>query len=480
MTSQTDTTAAANILIIDDDEGFCYVLSHLVEHHGHRAVSAHLLQEGLDRLASQPFDLVFLDVNLPDGHGLDALKSIKMSPSLPEVIIITSKGDIDGAEFAIQSGAWDYIQKPSTLKEISLPFLRALQYRQEKHAAAPAAATRVDGIIGKSPVIKSCLDQVVQAARSEASVLITGETGTGKELFAQAIHKNSARAANNFTIVDCGAMPENLVESTLFGHEKGAFTGAASSQPGLLLQADGGTLFLDEVGELPLNLQKAFLRAIQERRFRPIGSKKEVASDFRLIAATNRNLDDMVAQEAFRADLLFRLRAFELELPPLRERGDDIGELGLYHIGKICKRTGGGTKGTAPDFLDSLSGYPWPGNVRELFQSLEMALAVAGDAPTLFPYHLPAQIRVKLSQQDFQEQPAQARPCFDTAGGGSLPPLKEYRLQLIAEGEKQYLQDLMAITGGDMDAASRICGLGRARIYGLMKQHGISRPSSPS
>ena len=475
MTSPTIGTDPANILIIDDDEGFCFMLSHLVDRLGHKAVSAHSLKEGLGRAAAHPFDLVFLDVILPDGNGLDALQKIKTMPSLPEVIIITARGASDGAEIAIQNGAWDYVQKPSSLKEISLPLLRALQYREEKHDNVPTVV-KMDGIIGKSPAIKERMNRAAQAARSDANVLITGETGTGKELFAQAVHENSPRAKNSFIVVDCGAMPENLVESTLFGHEKGAFTGASASRPGLLQQAHRGTLFLDEVGELPLNLQKAFLRAIQERRFRPIGSKKEIHSDFRLIAATNRDLDTMVEKDLFRDDLLFRLRAFAFDLPPLRQRREDIHELAMFHISNVCTRTHMGLKGISPDFFEALSKYEWPGNVRELFQSLEMALAVAEDAPTLFPYHLPNHIRIQLSRQLIEQEEAKRNPQQDALSNGVLPTLSDYRRTLIAEGEKKYLQALMGTAGNDMRQACRISGLGRARLYGLMKQYGISRP----
>jgi two-component system NtrC family response regulator len=259
----------------------------------------------------------------------------------------------------------------------------------------------------------------------------------------------------------------------LFGHEKGAFTGASASHPGLLLQADGGTLFLDEVGELPMSLQKAFLRALQERRFRPIGAKHEISSNFRLIAATNRDLDAMAAQGQFREDLLFRLRGFAIELPPLRQRKEDIWELAMFHMGRICRRTGTGTKGTSPDFFEALAAYEWPGNVRELFQSLEMAVAVACDAPTLFPYHLPNHIRIKLSHQMFADDDT-GQPSA-SPGKRTSQPLRDYRQQLIADGERQYLEELMAQTGGDMEQACHIAGLGRARLYGLLKQYGIPR-----
>ena len=235
--------------------------------------------------------MVFLDVRMPDGDGLAMLPLIQAARSAPEIIIMTGFGNASGAELAITSGAWDYIEKGSSVKEITLSLVRALEYRKQKRSSNSTrnvVMLKRDAIIGISPAIKACLEQVAQAAECDASVLVTGETGSGKELFARAIHENSRRAPKPFVVVDCAALPDTLVESLLFGHEKGAFTGAEQSRSGLVAQANGGTLFLDEVGELPLSMQKAFLRVLQEHRFRPVGSHREVCSDFRLVAATNR------------------------------------------------------------------------------------------------------------------------------------------------------------------------------------------------
>ncbi|MDY6852188.1 MAG: sigma 54-interacting transcriptional regulator, partial [Thermodesulfobacteriota bacterium] len=279
----------SKVLIIDDDEMIVDLLSRMVGHMGHEALSALTLKEGLAKASSEPIDVVFLDVWMPDGNGLEMLPVIRETPSLPEVIIITGAGEAKGAELAIKSGAWDYIQKGTgTLESMMLPLNRALAYRKEKTTKrSPKVLNRV-GIVGESRLIRGCLELVSQAAGSETNVLITGETGTGKELFARAIHENSARAGKSLVVVDCTALPGSLVEGLLFGHEKGAFTGAEKAQEGLIAQADGGTLFLDEIGELPLLTQKAFLRVLQERRFRLLGGQKEIESDFRLVAATNR------------------------------------------------------------------------------------------------------------------------------------------------------------------------------------------------
>jgi two-component system NtrC family response regulator len=466
----------AQILIIDDDKGMCYTLSEIVRLNGHEAVCAHTLKDGLETAISGFFDVVFLDVMLPDGIGLDIISNIRETPTKPEVIIITSKGDPDGAELAIKNGAWDYVQKPSSIKKMSLPLLRALQFREEKKARKPPVALKREGIVGGSPQINACLDLLAQAAHSDANILITGETGTGKELFSMAIHKNSPRSENNFIVVDCTSLPETLVESMLFGHEKGAFTGAIQQYEGLIKQADGGTLFLDEVGELPLTVQKSFLRALQERRFRPLGGKQEIECDFRTICATSRDLDAMISREQFRKDLLFRLRTFTIDLPPLRERPEDIKELSIYHMNKLCDQYKIATKGFSPDFFEVLAAYDWPGNVRELFNTLERALAAAQYEPTLFPNHLPTDVRIKaarasLSQEvltpDIRRSPAEPN--------GLLPKLRKFR----EAAEKKYLLDLIALSDGDIKKACRVSGMSRSRLYVLLKKHSLSMEEMP-
>lgn len=466
----------AQVMIIDDDVIMCEMLSNMVHRMGHDASSAHTIKDGLKHIFSKGFDIVFLDIRMPDGSGLDVLPRIREIPSPPEVIIMTGYGDPDGAELAIKNGAWDYIEKPSSIKEMMLPFIRALQYREEKKARKPAVALKWEGIIGSSPRMRQCFDILAQAANSEASVLITGETGTGKELFARAIHENSPRANRNFVVVDCTVLPKTLVESTLFGYEKGAFTGADKDQDGLVRQAHNGTLFLDEVGELPLVIQKAFLRVLQEHRFRPVGSKKEIESDFRLVAATNRNLDEMVEVRQvrhFRRDLLFRLQTFTIDLPPLREKKEDIRELVMYHMAKLSERYGIGTKGFAPEFLDSLIAYEWPGNVRELVNAVERALTMARHEPTLFPKHLPTHIRISLARAAVTKETPTVKEI--TNPSSPLPTIKSFRESALQESERQYLEDLMSIAGSNIREACRISGLSRPRLYALMKKYRISR-----
>jgi two-component system NtrC family response regulator len=466
----------AKVLIIDDDEMMCSLLSEVVAQKGHEVATALTLKQGIEQALSGVFDVVFLDVSLPDGSGLNALPKIRDTQSCPEVIIITGLGDPDGAELAIKSGAWDYIQKPASIKQMTLPLVRALQYREEKQILKPLVAVKREGIVGNSREIQECLDLLAQSANSTANVLITGETGTGKELFARAIHVNSDRRANAFVVVDCAALPETLVESVLFGHRKGAFTGADRTYDGLVRQADGGTLFLDEVGELPISVQKTFLRVLQEHHFRPVGARKEETSDFRLLAATNRDLYQMVQTGGFRSDLLFRLRTLTIVLPPLRYHLEDIKDLVLHHVARLCKRYETGTKGFSPDFFEILEAYDWPGNVRELFNTLETAVSVARYEPTLFPKHLPLHIRVHAARTAVGK--GKQLPPSDVT---SLPPadeqfpsLRDFRHQAAEQAEKEYLRELTALTRDNIEQACRISMLSRSRLYELLKKHSIS------
>ena len=320
------------------------------------------------------------------------------------------------------------------------------------------------------------------------SVLITGETGTGKELFARALHVNSSRSDKPFVVVDCAALPETIVESLLFGHEKGAFTGADKSAGGIIKQAHGGTLFLDEVGELPKSLQKAFLRVLQEHRFRPVGGKTEETSDFRLIAATNRDLDGMVASGSFRNDLLFRIRSCSIQLPPLRERGQDVRQLSLHYMARACGKAQLGMKGFSPDFFDFLETYNWPGNVRELFAALHSALIAAYDDPLLYPFHLPVEIRAKAARSSLAHKavtgPGEKRETIErVAGSEPLPAYNSFRAILIESGEKEYFGEIAARAGGSVAEACRISGLSRSRLYYFLQKYGLSfdkhSPSAP-
>jgi two-component system NtrC family response regulator len=468
----------AYVLVIDDDGNtnqlFCTVVSQL----GHEGICALDLAEGRQKAAGMPVDLVILDVNLPDGNGIDALPELLRCPSEPVVVIISGQGDPDAAEAAIRGGAWDYIPKPAPVEAMRLTIERALKYRAAKAETRPTHLRR-DDIIGSSYALNATLERVAQAAASTANVLIWGETGTGKELVARAIHANSQRAKRRFVVVDCAALPDTLVDSTLFGHVKGAYTGADGERDGLVKQADGGTLFLDEIGELPLAAQKSLLRVIQERRYRPVRGRRERTTDFRLIAATNRNLEAQVEAGEFREDLLFRLRAVSLTTPPLRDRKEDLKSLCVHYMNKLCDIYAAESKGFAADFFEALEQYDWPGNVRELFHTLEEVLSTAGSEPTLYPQHLPVHIRAAMVRQavDQQADNIVAAPAGDW--DLELDNLDKDNFLSIAafreRTERAYLEKLTRLTGGSRKEACRISGLSRTRLFELLKKYEISK-----
>lgn len=385
----------AHVLIIDADAAFAQLVAGIAEGLGHRASRAGGLIEG--RLLADDADVVFLAATLPDGNGVEAMPGLRALPGQPEIIVTAEGGDPDGAERAIRHGAWEWLRKPLPADRVVLPLLRALDYRARLPAQRPSSRLK-HSIVGVSTAIRRCLDVVAEAAGSDAAALVTGETGVGKELFARAIHDNSPRAAAPFVAVDCASLPRSLAGSILFGHRKGAFTGADSNRDGLVLQADRGTLFLDEVGELPLSMQKMFLRVLQEHRFRPVGGRTEITSDFRLIAATNRDLEDMAERSTFRSDLLYRMRTVVVNIPPLRERCEDVTALAGHYLPRIWARFALPEKDISPDFHETLLAYHWPGNVRELIHTLERAVLASQDAPKLFARHLPDYLRICLAR----------------------------------------------------------------------------------
>jgi len=482
----------AHILIVDDDPEIRKFVTECLGDKGHMLMVADSLSEARDLRAVGEFDLVFLDVNLPDGSGLDAIADFKHADSEPEVIIVTAEGKAEGAKMAFDYGAWDYILKPFTHHEIKLATDRALELRASKKALKISSAEVFDrsGIIGNSPRLKLSLNLAAQCSRSDASVLLTGQTGTGKELMAQTIHKNSNRKNGNFVVVDCAALPEQLVESVLFGNIKGAFTGADTSRDGLVKKADGGTLFLDEIGELPLSIQKKFLRVLQERNFKPVGGTKDIHSDFRLICATNRDLVDMVAKEQFRSDLLFRIRTFHIELPSLSECKEDIKDLTLYYTHQLCNRYGYESKRFAPEFLEALEAYDWPGNIREFVSTMEKAILANPEAATLYPNYLPNQIRLEMlkpsigRQQESDIAKTKKEPQ-ETASiwSISLPdelfqpikPLKQVKEFTSNATEELYLKELLRLSENDLDMASKLSCLSKSHLYSLLKKYTIDR-----
>ena len=468
----------ARMLIVVEESENRDTLAAIIRRTGHEVRIAASARDALEQTQSQSFDVVLADVQLSDASGLTLLPLLRQTYPCPMVIMMSARANGDEAELAIQGGAWDYIEYPAAQDTVTLSLIRALQYQEERRNLGLPVALKRERIVGESAATRESLDVVAQAAGCQANVLITGETGTGKELYAAAVHENSARAAANFVVVDCSALPPNIVESVLFGHERGAFTGADRAHDGLAAQANRGTLFLDEVGELPRSIQNSFLRVIQERRFRPVGGHRETPSDFRLIAATNRSLDAMVERGEFRADLLFRLRTITLALPALRQHKEDIKSLTLHYVARVCEQYGMEMKGFTPEFFDVLSRYDWPGNVRELSQALERAVASAGGRALLYPMDLPIDIRAKLARDSADSLPSRlvreepdAKPA-----GRPFPPLGETRSAAVAAVERQYLRDLLAHTGSDLGSACAISGLSRSRLYSLLKKHGFTVP----
>ncbi len=478
----------ANILIIDDDQEICETLSSLAVRLSHDCRWAHSLRSGRKTCLETSFDIIFLDVRLPDGNGLDLLPEFMEIADPPEIIILTGKGDPDGAELAIQGGAWDYILKPSSIREITLTLNRALKYRKEKRKKAEADTLKADKVVGTSSRMKACFELMAQAARSDSTLLITGETGTGKELFARTIHENSGRSAGKFVFVDCASLTESLVESILFGYRKGSFTGAQDNRIGLIKLADGGTLFLDEIGEMSLSLQKVFLRVLQEKTFRAVGDTLEQNSDFRLIAATNRNLDEMVDNHEFRSDLLFRITTMRLPLPPLRQRPEDISALVHFKTAQLCSQYGMPGKIIDEHFLETLENYDFPGNVRELFNIIERSIITAGVETNLFAKHLPRQLRIQVAKKQirrmtgsevlYDRDSTEHDQNFHTIGqeifqdifDRPLPALKIFK----NASEKIYLSELIRQCAGDMSRVLAISGLSRSHFYSLLKKYGLS------
>lgn len=470
------------VLIIDDNRAICEILKLMVVKLDHEVQYCHTLREGLEDARNSDFDIIFLDVMLPDGNGLDYVLEFQNFPNAPEVIVITGENNSQSAEMAITSGAWDYLQKPLFPKQVQLTIKRVIEYREHtrKNRKPPRLLQR-NRIIGSSKPLQAALERLAQATVHEANVLLQGETGTGKEVFARTLHENSERAAKPLVVVDCASLPEGLIESALFGHVKGSFTGADRNVDGLVKRADGGTLFLDEIGELCLTLQKSLLRVLQEKTFRPIGANTELQSDFRLIAATNRNLLTMVEEGTFREDLFFRLNSNVITIPPLREREDDIEALAINFIHSITQKYKVDVKGISPDYLEALKKYQWPGNIRELMNTIERSIIKSEGSPILYPKHLPHRVRIEVIGYQSEEHEHKYSVREDSTfipelqENDELPSLREFRDAVLNRMEKEYLEQLMLRSGGIIKDALAIAGIGRTHLYNLLKKYNISK-----
>ena len=466
----------ARILVVDDEALMRTMCEVLCQRTGHEVILAGTIEEGL-ALGQQGCDVVLLDMLLPDGNGLDFQRGFAQLPGAPDIVIITGHGDSQAAEAALHSGAWDILYKPLVMRDIELCLRGVLAARRNRQNGTVPLQVDSGHLLGTGAAMVKALKLLAQAAKSDVNVLLLGETGVGKELFARALFRNSNRSSGPFVVVDCASLPETLVESQLFGHTRGAFTGAERAHDGLLLAAHKGTLFLDEVGDLPLPMQGSFLRALETHSFRPVGGDREVASDFRLVAATNRDVDAMVQRGQFRGDLLFRLQALTINIPPLRQRRDEIPVLANHTIAAFCSKNAQHKKTIAEPTLDMLLQYDWPGNVRELVHSVQRACVAAGQEEVLLPQHLPTQLRVAVSSQRAGlasgQRPTLVPPQLELSQEayehGEMPSLKAYKYR----AEEEYVRQLHAHSAGDARAAAKVAGVSRGHWYELLKKYEI-------
>lgn len=446
------------ILIVDDELSMREFLAILLEREGYEVVAASNADEALGHLDGAFFDLVVSDVQMPGLSGIELLTRIKKIAPDTAVLMITAFSAAEQAVEAMKLGAYDYISKPFKNEEIKQLVSNALEkqeLKRENSILKQEVAQREGfcGIIGKSPKMRELFDMIQKVAASQSSVLILGESGTGKELAARAIHACSLRKDKGFVAVNCGAIPESLIESELFGHKKGAFTGAVVDRPGLFEQAEGGTLFLDEIGELPLLMQTKLLRVLQEREFRRVGGSQVQRADVRIICASNRNLEAQVSEGSFREDLFYRINVVQITMPPLRERLEDIPVLVERFYRKYSSRAPAGEIIT-PGALKALMNYPFPGNIRELENIVERSLVL--DPSIIMEANLPKQFAAGAS-------PCLCADVLIPDGGMALEPLLENL-------ERQYLLKALEKSGGAKKKAAELLGMSfRSFRYRLSK-----------
>jgi two-component system, NtrC family, response regulator PilR len=376
--------APLKILLVEDEPALREMLGILFRREGYQVVFAPGVKAALEAISQhpQPFPIVLTDLAMPDGSGLDVLAASKSRSSSTEVILLTAHSTVENAIAAMRLGAYDFVAKPFQAAELAAVVAKALEKQElateNQRLRAQVGRTESSDLIGKSPAVRAVLDLIARIAPTRTTVLITGESGTGKERVARAIHSHSDRSERPFRVVNCGALPEALMESELFGHERGAFTGADKRHTGLFRDADGGTVLLDEIGELPAPLQVKLLRVLQERSVRPVGATQEVPVDVRVLAATNRDIEADVAIGKFRSDLYYRLNVIRMVLPPLRERREDVPVLAERFMRRFAQEMGKDILGFTPDAVRALQAYPFPGNVRELENVIERGVALAG------------------------------------------------------------------------------------------------------
>jgi len=451
-------SSRVSILLIDDDAVFRGVLADELEQRGYDVTAAGTGVEGCEIARRNAPQIVLLDLQLPDIDGLEVLRGIREADVGAEVIMVMGHGSIDTAIEAIRRGAFDYVPKPCPLEELEVRIQRALERSSLRHRASvlERGLTPADpgaSFVGTSAAFQQVKELIQRVAASDASVLILGETGTGKDMAARLLHARSPRRDRPFVVVECAALQEELLQSELFGHERGAFTGADRAKPGLFEVAEGGTIFLDEIGEVNEATQVKLLRVLDSSTFRHVGGTKEIRVDVRVLAATNRNLAEMTARGRFRQDLYYRLRTIAIELPPLRERPEDIPLL-AEHFAERRARRAGVVKRIGAQAMERLRRHRWPGNVRELLHTVEAASVVC-DGPEILPEHLPATLPAG------RDAPA----CGDP-GGDALVTLQELEARHIAR--------VLETTGGHRGNAARILGISERNLYRKLRDHGGS------
>ena len=447
----------AKILIVDDEPNMVVLFKRFLGKEGYSVVGAGSFAEGAKKVQSEVFDLVISDLALGDGTGIDLLKLVKKSQPHAPFILITGVGSVESAVEAMKLGAFDYISKPFQNEEMSILVNKAMEH-SDLSRQVRQLKKEVDqkfgysNIIGKSKKMKAIFDLVDRIAATNSTVLITGDSGTGKELFAKALHYNSQRKDRPFIAVDCGVIPENLIESELFGHAKGAFTGADNAKKGLFAEAHTGTLFLDEIGNLPVPSQAKLLRALQEKEIKAVGSNETTKVDVRVVAATKEDLRQAVDAGIFRNDLYYRLSVIPIHIPPLKERSEDIPLLTDHFLEKICTNNNIGKRELLPDVKNAFMSYSWPGNVRELENVIERLVLISPDAAIgadLLP------------------------PEIANASGDSSNTMKDALNRQVAGAEKEMILEALERTGGNRTKAAKILGISRASLYNKLNQYGI-------
>lgn len=445
-------TPNAHILLVEDDLSHCTILQALINGWGYRVSVAHNGRQALEQVMAQPFDLILSDVRMAEMDGIAALKAIKSyNPAIP-ILIMTAYSNVESAVEAIKAGAYDYLTKPLDFDTLQLTLARALEHtslKSENQDLKQRLRFEQQNFIGRSEPMRKLLEMIAMIAPSEATVLISGESGTGKELIARAVHANSLRKDRPLVSINCAALSESLLESELFGHEKGAFTGADKRREGRFMEADQGTLFLDEIGEVSPLMQAKLLRAIQEREIQRVGSNQTLSVDVRLIAATNRDLLADVEAGRFRQDLYYRLNVVTVDSPPLRARREDTPLLAMHFLAKFAERNRKTVKGFTPLAMDMLLKYPWPGNVRELENSVERGvILLSGDF--ISEKELPLSV----------SQCADVQP--DRQCGQAIQPLEQVEKQAILAALEQ--------TAGNKTEAAKQLGITRKTLLAKLQK----------